>query len=65
MFRNQKILLLNTQEQDKLPENLENGELAVNNYAGHEFICLKNTDNKFVKITPNGGGGEKKPWKLV
>nr|DAK39969.1 MAG TPA: YadA-like protein [Caudoviricetes sp.] len=66
MFRNQKIFLLNSQEQDKLPENLENGELAVNNYAGHEFICLKNTDNQFVKITPNGGGGdEKKPWKLV
>lgn len=53
MFRNQKIFLLNSQEQDKLPENLENGELAVNNYAGHEFICLKNTDNQFVKFTPN------------
>ena len=55
MFRNQKILLLNSQEEGKLPENLENGELAVNNYAGHEFICLKNTDNQFVKFIPNGG----------
>lgn len=67
MFRNQKIYLLNSQEEGKLPENLENGEIAVNNYAGHEFICLKNTDNQFVKITPNGGGGGPKnqPWKLV
>ena len=67
MFRNQKIFLLNSQEEGKLPEDLENGELAVNNYAGHEFICLKNTDNKYVKITPNGGGGGAKnqPWKLV
>ena len=55
MFRNQKILLLNSQEEGKLPENLENGELAVNNYAGHEFICLKNTDNQFVKFIPNTG----------
>lgn len=55
MFRNQKIFLLNSQEEGKLPENLENGELAVNNYAGHEFITLKNTDNQFVKFTPNGG----------
>ena len=65
MFRNQKIFLLNSQEKDKLPEDLENGELAVNNNAGHEFICLKNTDNQMVKITPNGGGGGKQPWKLV
>ena len=66
MFRNQKILLLNSQEEDKLPEDLENGELAINNNAGHEFICLKNTDNQMVKITPNGGGGAKnQPWKLV
>lgn len=66
MFRNQKILLLNSQDEGKMPENLDNGEIAVNNYAGHEFICLKNTDNQFVKITPNGGGSdEKKPWKLV
>lgn len=67
MFRNQKILLLNSQEQDKLPENLENGELAVNNNAGHEFICLKNTDNQFVKITPNGGGKltEPQPFNYV
>lgn len=64
MFRNQKIFLLNSQEEGKLPENLEDGEIAVNNYAGHEFICLKNTDNQMVKITPNGGG-EKKPWKIV
>lgn len=55
MFRNQKIFLLNSQEEGKLPENLENGELAINNYAGHEFICLKNTDNQFVKFIPNGG----------
>ena len=55
MFRNQKIFLLNSQEEGKLPENLENGEIAVNNYAGHEFITLKNTDNQFVKFTPNGG----------
>jgi hypothetical protein len=55
MFRNQKILLLNSQEEGKLPEDLENGELAVNNYAGHEFITLKNTANQFVKFTPNNG----------
>ena len=64
MFRNQKILLLNSQEEGKLPENLEDGELAVNNYAGHEFICLKNTDNQIIKISPSKGGDEKKPWKL-
>lgn len=65
MYRNQKILLLNSQEEGKLPENLEDGELAVNNYAGHEFIALKNTDNQMVKISPSKGGGEKQPWKLV
>lgn len=65
MFRNQKIFLLNSQEEGKLPEDLENGELAINNHAGHEFICLKNTDNQFVKISPSKGSDEKKPWKLV
>lgn len=58
MFRNQKIFLLNSQEEGKLPENLEDGEIAVNNNAGHEFICMKNTDNQMVKFTPNGGGND-------
>lgn len=67
MYRNQKIVLLHTEEEDKLPESLELGELAVNCYKDKEFICLKNTDNKMVKITPNGGGGGggKQPWKLI
>ncbi|WP_315514121.1 hypothetical protein [Prevotella histicola] len=66
MYRNQKIVLLHSEEEDKLPESLELGELAVNCFKDKEFICLKNTDNQMVKITPNGGGGdEKKPWKLV
>lgn len=65
MYRNQKIVLLHTEEEDKLPESLELGELAVNCFKDKEFICLKNTDNQMVKITPNGGGGGKQPWKLV
>lgn len=65
MYRNQKIVLLHTEEEDKLPENLELGELAVNCFKDKEFICLKNTDNQIIKISPNGGGGDKKPWKLV
>jgi len=68
MYRNQKIVLLHTEEEDKLPESLELGELAVNCYKDKEFICLKNTDNQLVKITPNGGGGnskEKQPFKLL
>lgn len=56
MYRNQKIILLHSEEEDKLPENLELGELAVNCAKDKEFICLKNTDNQLVKITPNGGG---------
>lgn len=67
MFRNQKIFLLNSQEEGKLPENLEDGEIAVNNNAGHEFICMKNTDNQMVKFTPNGGGKltEPQPFNYV
>lgn len=57
MYRNQKIILLHSEEEDKLPENLELGELAVNCFKDKEFICLKNTDNQIIKITPNGGGG--------
>lgn len=56
MYRNQKIILLHSEEEDKLPENLELGELAVNCFKDKEFICLKNTDNQIIKITPNGGG---------
>lgn len=56
MYRNQKIILLHSEEEGKLPENLELGELAVNCAKDKEFICLKNTDNQLVKITPNGGG---------
>lgn len=56
MYRNQKIILLHSEEEDKLPENLEIGELAVNCFKDKEFICLKNTDNQIIKITPNGGG---------
>lgn len=68
MYRNQKIILLHSEEEGKLPENLELGELAVNCAKNKEFICLKNTDNQLVKITPNGGGGnskEKQPFKLL
>lgn len=65
MYRNQKIVLLHSEEEDKMPESLELGELAVNCYKDKEFICLKNTDNQIIKISPNGGGDEKKPWKLV
>ena len=56
MYRNQKIILLHSEEEDKLPESLELGELAVNCFKDKEFICLKNTDNQIIKITPNGGG---------
>jgi len=56
MYRNQKIILLHSEEEDKLPENLELGELAVNCFKDKEFICLKNTDNQIIKISPNGGG---------
>lgn len=56
MYRNQKIILLHSEEEGKLPENLELGELAVNCFKDKEFICLKNTDNQIIKITPNGGG---------
>ena len=56
MYRNQKIILLHSEEEGKLPENLELGELAVNCFKDKEFICLKNTDNQLIKITPNGGG---------
>lgn len=56
MYRNQKIILLHSEEEDKLPENLELGELAVNCAKDKEFICLKNTDNQIIKISPNGGG---------
>lgn len=62
MYRNQKIVLLHSEEEDKMPESLELGELAVNCYKDKEFICLKNTDNQMVKITPNGGGGGKQPF---
>ena len=70
MYRNQKIILLHSEEEDKLPESLELGELAVNCHKDKEFICLKNTDNQIIKITPNGGGGgnsnsnKKQPFKL-
>lgn len=56
MYRNQKIILLHSEEEGKLPENLELGELAVNCFKDKEFICLKNTDNQIIKISPNGGG---------
>lgn len=56
MYRNQKIILLHSEEEGKLPENLELGELAVNCFKDKEFICLKNTDNQIIKLTPNGGG---------
>lgn len=56
MYRNQKIILLHSEEEGKLPESLELGELAVNCFKDKEFICLKNTDNQIIKITPNGGG---------
>lgn len=69
MYRNQKIILLHSEEEDKLPESLKLGELAVNCHKDKEFICLKNTDNQLIKITPNGGGAgnssEKQPFKLV
>ncbi len=65
MYRNQKIVLLHTEEEDKLPESLELGELAVNCFKDKEFICLKNTDNQIIKISPSKGGGEKMPWKIV
>ncbi len=61
MYRNQKIVLLHTEEEDKLPESLELGEIAVNCFKNKEFICLKNTDNQMVKITPNGGGKLNEP----
>lgn len=64
MYRNQKIILLHSEEEDKLPENLELGELAVNCFKDKEFICLKNTDNQLVKITPNGGGAGNSSVKL-
>lgn len=65
MYRNQKIVLLHSEEEDKMPESLELGELAVNCYQGKEFIALKNTDNQIIKISPSKDGGGKKPWKLV
>ena len=33
------------------PQTLEVGEIAVNNAAEKEFISLKNTDNKVVRIS--------------
>ena len=33
------------------PQTLEVGEIAVNNYVDKEFISLKNTDNKVVRIS--------------
>lgn len=65
MYRNQKIILLHSEEEDKLPENLELGELAVNCFKDKEFICLKNTDNQIIKITPNGGGAGNSSVKSV
>lgn len=65
MYRNQKIVLLHTEEEDKLPESLELGELAVNCFKGKEFITLKNTNNELIKISPSKGDGGKQPWKLV
>lgn len=65
MYRNQKIILLHSEEEDKLPENLELGELAVNCFKNKEFICLKNTDNQIIKITPNGGGAGNASVKQV
>lgn len=69
MYRNQKIILLHSEEEGKVPENLELGELAVNCAKDNEFICLKNTDNQMIKIAPNGGGTGKSnknnPFKLV
>lgn len=65
MYRNQKIILLHSEEEGKLPENLELGELAVNCFKDKEFICLKNTDNQIIKITPNGGGAGNSNVKQV
>lgn len=63
MYRNQKIVLLHSEEEDKMPESLELGELAVNCYKDKEFICLKNTDNQIIKISPSKGNDG--AWKKV
>ena len=48
-----KLIHIHSSLPDKqpTPNTLEPGELAVNNAAGEEFISLKNSDNKVVRIS--------------
>ncbi len=49
----QKLLHIHSSVADKQPtaQSLEVGEIAVNNASGKEFISLKNTENKVVRLS--------------
>lgn len=36
------------------PMSIEVGEIAVNNFANKEFLSIKNTDDKVVRISSDG-----------
>ena len=53
MAQRQKLINVHSSILNKqpLPSVLSVGELAVNNYAGSEFISTLNTENKVVRFS--------------
>lgn len=56
MTKKVKVILKHSSIEDKIPtaEQLEVGELALNNFKDKEFLSFKNTDGEIVKISPSG-----------
>lgn len=56
MTKKVKVILKHSSIEDKIPtaEQLEVGELALNNFKDKEFLSFKNTEGEIVKISPSG-----------
>ena len=56
MAKKLKIILKHSSVEDKTPtpDQLEVGEIALNNFKDKEFLSFKNTDGEIVKISPSG-----------
>ena len=56
MTKKLKIILKHSSVEDKTPtpDQLEVGEIALNNFKDKEFLSFKNTDGEIVKISPSG-----------
>lgn len=51
-----KLINMHSSLSDKqpTPESLEAGEIAVNNYAGNEFLSTKNSNDEVVRFSADG-----------